>query len=118
MKARENKNDELFNKILKTATPKAVKAIEKKITVPEEWKKDEIMEKGMRAKFTQHPDIRSKLLETGDKRIGFCDARETYWGIGTSMDTDKAKYPSKWRGQNKLGLIIMELRKVFITESQ
>jgi ribA/ribD-fused uncharacterized protein len=120
MKAREIKNDDMYTKIMGTATPKAVKALEKKITITaEEWdpKKDEIMAKAVRAKFTQYPELRSKLLETGEKQIGNADARETYWGIGTSMDTDKARVPSKWRGQNKLGKILMDLRKTLICES-
>jgi ribA/ribD-fused uncharacterized protein len=120
MKAREIKNDDMYTKIMGTATPKAVKALEKKIAITaEEWdkKKDEIMAKAVRAKFTQYPELRSKLLETGEKQIGNADAREMYWGIGTSMDTDKARVPSKWRGQNKLGNILMELRKSLICES-
>jgi ribA/ribD-fused uncharacterized protein len=120
MKAREIKNDDMYTKIMGTATPKAVKALEKKITITaEEWdpKKDEIMAKAVRAKFTQYPELRSKLLETGEKQIGNADARETYWGIGTSMDTDKARVPSKWRGQNKLGKILMDLRKTLVCES-
>jgi ribA/ribD-fused uncharacterized protein len=110
----------MYKKIMGTATPKAVKALEKKITITaEEWdpKKDEIMAKAVRAKFTQYPELRSKLLETGEKQIGNADARETYWGIGTSMDTDKARVPSKWRGQNKLGKILMDLRKTLVCES-
>jgi len=120
MKAREIKNDDMYTKIMGTATPKAVKALEKKMTITaEEWdpKKDEIMAKAVRAKFTQYPELRSKLLETGEKQIGNADARETYWGIGTSMDTDKARVPSKWRGQNKLGKILMDLRKTLVCES-
>jgi ribA/ribD-fused uncharacterized protein len=120
MKAREIKNDELYTKIMGTATPKAVKALEKKMSITaEQWdsKKDESMAKAVRAKFTQYPELRSKLLETGEKQIGNADAREMYWGIGTSMDTDKARVPSKWRGQNKLGKILMELRKTLICES-
>jgi ribA/ribD-fused uncharacterized protein len=120
MKAREIKNDELYTKIMGTATPKAVKALEKKMSITaEQWdsKKDESMAKAVRAKFTQYPELRSKLLETGEKQIGNADAREMYWGIGTSMDTDKARVPSKWRGQNKLGNILMELRKTLICET-
>ena len=119
MKAREAKNDDLYEKIVSAATAKAAKALEKKITLKEEdWepKQDTIMQKAVRAKFTQHPEIRAKLLETGDRPIGFADARDIYWGIGTSRDTDKARKKSKWRGQNKLGLIIEELRNVFMRE--
>ena len=119
MKAREAKNDDLYEKIMSAATPKAAKALEKKITLKEEdWqpKQDALMQKAVRAKFTQHPEIRAKLLETGDRPIGFADPRDIYWGIGTSQDTDKARKKSKWRGQNKLGLIIEDLRNTFMRE--
>jgi ribA/ribD-fused uncharacterized protein len=120
MKAREAKNDAMYDKVMAAATAKAAKALEKKIVLKEEeWepKQDSIMQKAVRAKFTQHPEIRAKLLETGNRPIGFADARDIYWSIGTSRDTEKAKKKSKWRGQNKLGLIIEELRDIFMRES-
>jgi ribA/ribD-fused uncharacterized protein len=122
MKAREFKDDEIYQKILNTKTPKAVKAIGKKVKnfVQEVWdaKRDEVMETGVRAKFVQHPELRKKLLETGDKLIGEANPRDTYWGIGTSMDLEKAKIPSKWRGQNKLGKTLMNLRDSFKEQSE
>jgi len=42
--------------------------------------------------------------------LGYANARDKYWSIGTSEDTDKAKKPEKWPGQNKLGKLLMELR--------
>ena len=75
------------------------------------------MEKAIRAKFVQHPELRKELQATGDKLIGEADPRDTYWGIGTSMDLEKAKFPSKWRGQNKLGKILMALRNTFNSEA-
>jgi ribA/ribD-fused uncharacterized protein len=112
MEAMESKNDELQAKIMAAASAKAVKAYLKKLNKKDEWesKKDEVMGKAVRAKFTQHPEIRAKLLETGKRPIGFADARDIYWGIGTSMDTDKAKKASKWRGLNKLGKLLEDLR--------
>jgi hypothetical protein len=120
MQALEAKNDDLNGKIMAAKTAKAAKAYVKKLKFnEEEWdkKKDGIVEKGVRAKFTQHPELRAKLLETDNKPIGFADARDTYWGIGTSMETDKAKSPSKWRGQNKLGKIIETLRSILKEEA-
>jgi ribA/ribD-fused uncharacterized protein len=112
IQALTSKNDALNDKILKSPTPKAVKALIKKLAENEEWnaKKDEVVRGALRAKFTQHPDLRRKLLDTGKRPIGFADARDVYWGIGTSMDTDKAKSASKWRGLNKLGKALEELR--------
>ena len=113
MEALEAKNDEYYNKIMKAKSAKAAKAYVKKLEFDrEEWdkKKEIVMEKGVRAKFTQHQDLRKKLLETDTKPLGYADARDAYWGIGTSKETDKAKSPSKWRGQNKLGKILQDIR--------
>jgi ribA/ribD-fused uncharacterized protein len=115
MKAKEFGDEEVYKKIISTKTPKAAKAAGKKVKnfVTEVWdaKREAIMETGVRAKFVQHPELRKELLETGDKIIGKADARNTFWGIGTGMSSDKAKHPSKWRGQNKLGKMLMEIRE-------
>jgi ribA/ribD-fused uncharacterized protein len=121
MKAKEFDDQEVFDKIVKSKTPKAAKALGKKVKkfVTEVWdaKRDLIMETGLRAKFVQHPELRKELMATEDKLIGEADPRNTYWGIGTSMDLEKSKTPSKWRGQNKLGKMLMTLRSDFKAES-
>ena len=117
MKAKEFKDDEIYNKIIKAKTPKAVKAMGQKVKnfIKEVWdeKRDKIVRIGVKAKFTQHPELRKQLQETGDKIIGEADPRDTYWGIGTGIESDKSKKPSKWRGQNKMGKLLMELRTEF-----
>jgi ribA/ribD-fused uncharacterized protein len=117
MKAREFEDTEIYNKILKTKTAKAVKAVGHKVANFKEavWesKRDDIMEKGVRTKFVQHPSLRKQLVETGDKLIGEANPRDMYWGIGTSMTQVKSKSPSKWRGLNKMGKLLMKLRDEF-----
>jgi ribA/ribD-fused uncharacterized protein len=117
MKAREFEDEEMYKKIVATKTPKSAKAIGQKIAnfKPEVWdkKKDDVMEKAVRTKFVQHPTLRNMLLETGDKIIGEANPRDTYWGIGTSMNLGRAKSPSKWRGKNMLGKLMMKLRDDF-----
>jgi len=114
MKAKEFKDDEIYNKIIKSKTPKAAKALGAKVKnfITEVWddKRNEFMSRAVHAKFTQHPELRKELLDTGDKVIGEANPRDTYWGIGTSIESDKSKFPSKWRGKNKLGHMLMELR--------
>lgn len=120
MKAREFEDEEMYRKIVATKTPKSAKAIGRKVSnfKPEVWdkKKDEVMEKGVRTKFVQHPTLRKILLETGDKTIGEANPRDTYWGIGTSMNLERAKFPSKWRGKNMMGKLLMKLRDDFRAE--
>lgn len=119
IEALEAKNDDLHAKILAAGSAKAVKAYLKKLVKKDDWesKKDVVMGKAVRAKFTQHPELRTKLLETGKRPIGFADARDIYWGIGTSMETDKAKKASKWRGLNKLGKLLEDLRSRLAEET-
>ena len=101
-------------KILKTPSPKSVKAYGKKVKNFDEeaWKekRDSVMEVAVKAKLMQHPDILKKLRETGTRPIAEADPRGKYWGIGTSADTSKAKDPSRWPGENKMGKILMRLR--------
>jgi ribA/ribD-fused uncharacterized protein len=115
MKAKTFGDGESAQKILKTASAKAVKSLGKKVKdfKAEEWdaKKDAIMTAAIRAKVFQHPDIRDKLKQTGVRPIGEASARDKYWAIGTSEETSKAKDPSKWPGKNVLGKIWMDLRK-------
>ena len=117
MKAKEFKDDEIYEKIIKAKSAKAAKALGKKVKgfVTEVWdsKRDDILRTGVKAKFVQHPELRKQLQETEDRMIGEADARDTYWGIGTAMTSEKSKHPDKWRGQNKLGKMLMELRKQF-----
>jgi ribA/ribD-fused uncharacterized protein len=113
-KAKQFGDGGIADKILKTPSPKAVKALGKKVKdfVKEEWDKtkDGVMRTAVKAKFVQHPDLKTKLLETGTRPIGEASARDKYWGIGTSADTAKANDPAKWPGKNVLGKILQELR--------
>lgn len=122
MKAKEFEDTEMLDKIVKAKTPKAVKAMGKKVKnfVKEVWdaKRDEIMRTGVRSKFIQHPELRKQLLETGDRQIGEADARNLYWGIGTAVTSEKSKHPDKWRGQNKMGKLLMELRTEFKNQAE
>ena len=117
MKASEFGDQEILDKIAKTPSGKAVKALGKKVKnfIKEQWdsKRIEIMARGVRAKFVQHPELQKQLLETGEKQIGEADARDSFWGIGTSAATELSKDPTKWKGQNQLGKILMNLRTEF-----
>lgn len=116
-KAKEFKDDEVYKKILETPSGKAVKALGKKVKnfQKEIWDgmRLEIMMRGVKAKFVQHPELQKQLQETGKREIGFADARNSFWGIGTSENTEKSADPSKWKGQNRLGKILMALREEF-----
>ena len=116
-KAKQFGDGAIADKILKTPSAKSVKALGRKVKdfVKEEWDKtkDGVMRTAVKAKFIQHPDLKTKLVETGVRPIGEASARDKYWGIGTSADTSKANDPTKWPGKNVLGKMLSELRSEF-----
>lgn len=65
--------------------------------------KDDIMREAVRAKFTQHEDLRRQLLETGDATLVEHTERDSYWGDGGDGS-----------GKNMLGRILMEVRADFL----
>lgn len=58
-----------------------------------------VMTAAVRAKFTQHEDLRSILLGTGDAKLIEHTENDSYWGDGGDGS-----------GQNMLGRILMQIR--------
>ncbi len=69
--------------------------------------KDDIMRRAVRAKFTQHLDIRAVLLSTGDEELIEDAPNDYYWGCG-----------AKGTGKNMLGRMLVEVRDALRAEEQ
>jgi ribA/ribD-fused uncharacterized protein len=87
--------------VRKSPTPGEAKKRGKKITLREDWDqvKDEIMRMILDLKFSQNPELMEKLLATGDQEL--IEGNwwgDTYWGVCFGS------------GQNKLGLLLQEVR--------
>jgi len=63
-----------------------------------------------RAKFNQHPDLRHFLLGTGGRILVEASPADAVWGIGMSVDDPDARRPSRWKGANRLGFALMQVR--------
>lgn len=61
--------------------------------------KDNVMLDALRAKFTQHDDLRALLLATGDAELVEHTANDSYWADGGDGS-----------GKNRLGQLLMRLR--------
>jgi ribA/ribD-fused uncharacterized protein len=61
--------------------------------------RNDIMRDAVRAKFTQHPELATLLLGTGDAVLIEHTAKDSYWGDG-----------GDGTGKNLLGQILMHLR--------
>jgi N-glycosidase YbiA len=62
--------------------------------------KADIMREALRAKFDQHPKLKALLLATGDAELIEHTRNDSYWADG-----------GDGTGKNRLGYLLMELRK-------
>lgn len=67
--------------------------------------------RGLLAKFEQNPDLKQKLLDTGDAYLVECAYSDKIWACGVHIDDGDRRDMSKWKGQNILGFALMEVRK-------
>jgi len=65
----------------------------------------QMMEKALRAKFDQYPDLREALLETGQAQLIEDSPVDSFWGWG-----------SEQKGVNALGKLLMVLRAQYRVE--
>lgn len=61
--------------------------------------RDEVMKKALEAKFSQNPQLKQMLLDTGNRPLTDASPSESYWGTGRNK-----------KGTNRLGVLLMELR--------
>lgn len=84
------------------AGPSEAKAAGRKIDLRPDWEevKSQVMYEIVQAKFTQNPDLKEKLLATGDEHL----EEGNTWGDTTWGTVDGV-------GENRLGKILMKVRE-------
>ena len=60
------------------------------------------------AKFSQNPDLLVVLMSTKGKSLAESSTEDCVWGIGISAAQSKSRV--KWRGQNLLGKVLVDIR--------
>lgn len=100
----EGINDKYVEKIRKASSPFQAKQLGNTLEIPirPDWEdiKESIMKQGLIAKFTQHPDLKKKLLDTGDSELIEHTSKDFYWADGGDGS-----------GKNRLGYLLMEVRQ-------
>lgn len=109
-KACRNKQPDMASLILNTKTAKAAKKLGWGVERNKEWdqQKDEVMVRIVNAKFRQNPTLTRKLILTGSKRLVEA-TMDRYWGAFATPNA-KSIVNKTWKGANRLGLILMDLR--------
>lgn len=105
---------DIADKILITPVPYEAKALGRLVKgyVDEDWNKVRyfFMYQANLLKYTQNEDLKTKLLATGDKILVEVNPRDNIWGIGMDENNPDILDETKWKGQNLLGKVLMDVR--------
>lgn len=108
-------DQERAKKILQTDNVAEIKALGRTVQNFDDtvWgqSREEIVYKGVFEKFRQNPELRKRLERTGEEVIAECAVKDKIWGIGLSMKDEDRFCVERWKGQNLLGKILMDVRK-------
>jgi hypothetical protein len=96
-------NPEYQEEIRIAKTPEKAKTLgatrEKAIRADWDTVREDIMKKALQAKFTQNPDLKAKLIGTGNRALVEANPTDAYWGYGRTK-----------KGKNRLGILLQQLR--------
>ena len=98
-------------RIRKAPSPVYAKKYGRECTLRAGWDriKDDIMFKGVFAKFSQDPELKMKLLETDDELlVEINDWNDRYWGVNSHNGV----------GLNKLGNILRDVKNIFLKNKE
>ena len=61
-------------------------------------------------KFSQNPQLRDFLVQTGARVLVEASPVDRIWGIGLAQDDERCANPNHWDGLNLLGFALMQVR--------
>lgn len=106
----------IFNEILKAQSPREAKDLGRKVRGfnPVVWDimKFSYMVFVNYCKYSQNPELKKLLLDTGNKTLVEASPVDLIWGVGFKEDDDLILDEKNWKGQNLLGKALMEVRKL------
>ena len=106
---------EVATKIMETNDFDTIKSLGRSVSnyVDDIWCniRKKVVYDAIKAKFSQNEELKRQLLDTGNSILAECAVKDLVWGIGISMKDPNRYNVEKWRGQNLLGYILMEVRE-------
>lgn len=63
-------------------------------------------------KFGCMHKLGAQLIRTGDKVLVYANSRDLIWGAGVNHKDKSISAPKKWKGDNLLGFVLMEVRTI------
>jgi ribA/ribD-fused uncharacterized protein len=101
-------------KIMQLTVPRQIKAMGQKVRGfdPRSWDliKFDRLKEACLLKFSQNPALAHHLLHGTNEQLAEASPTDAYWGIGLRLTDPAALDPSKWKGQNRMGQVLKEVR--------
>ncbi|AGC47168.1 hypothetical protein MYSTI_05893 [Myxococcus stipitatus DSM 14675] len=114
-KARIFGDSEIQAEIMLAKTPRAQKALGRKVrgfdVATWERERERIVYAGNHAKFTQNASYLEALLASRGTELVEASPMDRIWGVGLKMEDPRIQDPSQWRGLNLLGKVLTRLRE-------
>ncbi|WP_281557063.1 NADAR family protein [Thalassomonas sp. RHCl1] len=109
------KDQSAFEKILAAATPGEAKKLGRNVMGFDDkvWQKQRfaIVVEANLAKFSQLPELKAFLLDTGERVLVEASPVDNIWGVGLAADDMAIEDPANWQGLNLLGFALMAVRE-------
>ena len=103
-----------FEQIMNTGDPARIKKLGRGVRRfdAEIWdgQKRRFVLQGNFGKLSQNGRLRDYLLSTGDAVLAEASPYDRIWGISLTADDPHAQNPMRWRGENLLGFVLMQVR--------
>ena len=114
-KARIFLDQDSFNRIMATNSPKEQKAIGRRVTNfdAHKWNllSKDIVYTGNYEKFKQNENLKKKLISTEGTTLVEASPYDKIWGVGLSEDEPRAQKRETWLGTNWLGETLTKVRE-------
>ena len=107
-------DEKIAKRILKSKSSKEQKKLGREVKGFKQklWKcnREKIVIQGNLLKFSQNPDLKAKLVSTGEKVLVEASPSDSIWGIGLRPNDPNVQDPILWKGENLLGKCLMVVR--------
>lgn len=114
-------DEQIAQKMLQTPFPGPVKDLGRKVKDFDEevWDREKvgIVRLGNILKFSQSGELEEILLATGTTVLVEASPYDRVWGIGMNEKSRHASDPSRWKGENLLGYVLMDVRTILTGET-
>lgn len=106
---------ESYQRIMASESPREQQSLGRTVTSfnAATWERNRygIVWYGNYLKFSQHEDLKLRLLNTGSRVLAEASPYDLVWSVGFAAEDDNILNESNWTGQSLLGKVLMSVRE-------